>query len=113
MSQYRVTWTIDVDAVSPVEAAKAVAEAHFSQSIAMGNPDSLCHFTVEDVEMGESSNVDLSEGGLSVISSGELADLFEETGEHPWYARSMWRAAVASEDTTSGYWSWAFHQLFS
>ncbi|TKD44885.1 hypothetical protein [Azotobacter chroococcum] len=35
----------------------------------------------------------------------------EGDGEHPTYTRAMWREAVASENTLSGYWQWVVHEI--
>jgi hypothetical protein len=35
----------------------------------------------------------------------------EGDGEHPVITRAMWRDAVGSQDTVSGYWDWAAHQI--
>lgn len=35
----------------------------------------------------------------------------EGDGEHPTYTRAIWREAVASENTLSGYWQWVAHEI--
>lgn len=35
----------------------------------------------------------------------------EGDGEHPTYIRAMWREAVASENTLSGYWQWVANEI--
>lgn len=61
-----------------------------------------------------------SQIGSSLVLDSELSadDLdwkynFDGNGEHPVYSQALWRDAVASEDTFSGYWIWVAHQLRS
>ncbi|QYY33702.1 hypothetical protein K2O51_31140 (plasmid) [Cupriavidus pinatubonensis] len=47
------------------------------------------------------------------LSAEQLDDLYnpDGDGEHPQITRSMWRDAVAQQDTASGYWQWLAHKL--
>lgn len=46
MPNFRVYWSIDVNAESAEQAAQEVANACFKKHIAEGQPDSACFFTV-------------------------------------------------------------------
>lgn len=56
------------------------------------------------------SNNDLED---CLLSAEQLDDKYnpDGDGEHPVITRSLWREAVSSCDTISGYWAWLQHQL--
>lgn len=61
MRTYDVTWTIQVEAESPVEAAEQVWSEQFQRSVA--NPDDACFFEVREAKKRflHPTYVDLSE----------------------------------------------------
>lgn len=60
---YRVTWTIDQEAASAVEAAAEVYRQYFGRDPKIAGPDDACVFTViaPYAEADEGEEIDLSE----------------------------------------------------
>lgn len=57
---YLVTWSIDIEAEDPVQAAQSVACRYFQEPIGIGEPDTACVFEVMDKATGKEVTVDLS-----------------------------------------------------
>jgi hypothetical protein len=67
MPSFKLEWTIDWDAETPIEAAQEVVRQFF------GNVGTADHFTVTDLETGEVTEVDAFSG-----DDEEAADIGKE-----------------------------------
>lgn len=127
MKEYSITWTIDITAPNPRDAA--------AQALAMQR-DTASTATVfavsprnEDTDM---FTIDLSADctycggdgdadGCSACGKVDERDLSPEQlddkynpdgdGEHPNYTRKDWRFAVENDETLLGYWGWVEFQI--
>lgn len=61
MAEYQVSWTVDIDAENPQQAAQAVASLYFQERIAEGEPDTACVFKVRANDQQDWQEIDLSE----------------------------------------------------
>jgi hypothetical protein len=104
MTEFLVSWKINLDADSPQEAAQKALDIQ-------RDPTSIATvFKVVDLPTKTTTHVDLTpEDGQPWISF--VNKVMEENGgfngEHPDYDLTDWRLEVQSGDTRLSYWEWA------
>lgn len=59
MPEYQVSWTVEIDAETPEQAAQEVARLYFQDRIAEGEQDSACVFKVRSSDKEDWQTVDL------------------------------------------------------
>lgn len=109
----QVRWGIELDALDAKE-----AEADARRSL----PESSNDWTLGD---GTNPVIDVEMTGCTELATevkdrdlGRLelenkyqGDHAQGWGHHPVHSRTIWRNAVADNDTVSGYWDWVYQML--
>lgn len=111
MSNYTVTWTVDVEAASPSNAVLEVAKEYFQDRIAQGQPGTACVFRVIQSNVIGSATVHDVADIFKSMDQHQLRQYFGT--QHPQHDRYMWIEEVTREDTLLGYWEWVKHQMES
>lgn len=107
LKTYGVTWQVDQEAISPVDAAIEVAKSYFQERIAQGQPGTACIFYVVS-PYGERTTVAL-DSVINQMDATQLRQVFES--EHPVHDLHSWQEEVRFNDTILGYWEWVQHKL--